>query len=340
MGSSFADDAELEALREFARRQGHDRQRSIALSTVKPNVAHLMDASGLASTIKVLMALRERTIPGTMPASARAGSERLAGSPFYFEEQSRAWPARNSPRGTPEPRRASINSFGLTQICAHVLLEEHVCRPARRSRDTHGAGVIVPLSAATESGLAEYAKALLAHLRQRADLDLGDLAYTLQVGRDAMSHRVAFPVRSMAELIAQLERFAAGVDDCADHALTGAAASESRAARDEQALLIAKVQRWMGGAHVDWADGDPDWARGPRERLSLPTYPFAGRDYLVPSVQGASAAHAPEVSRRGAHELILDMVLRQQLPLEQASELITALCAGERGRTGSATAPS
>jgi FkbH-like protein len=340
MGSSFADDAELEALREFARRQGHDRRRSIALSTVKPNVAHLMDASGLASTIKVLMALRERTIPGTMPASARAGSERLAGSPFYFEEQSRAWPARNSPRGTPEPRRASINSFGLTQICAHVLLEEHVRRSARRSRDTHGAGVIVPLSAATESGLAEYAKALLAHLRQRADLDLGDLAYTLQVGRDAMSHRVAFPVGSMAELIAQLERFAAGADDCADHALTGATASESRAARDKQALLIAKVQRWMGGAHVDWADGDPDWARGPRERLSLPTYPFAGRDYLVPSVQGASAAHASEVSRRGAHELILDMVLRQQLPLEQASELITALCAAERGRTGSATAPS
>ena len=46
---------------------------------------------------------------------------------------------------------------------------------------------------------------MLIHLRSERQIDLGDLCYTLQVGREAMEERLATVVSGVDELIDRLE---------------------------------------------------------------------------------------------------------------------------------------
>ena len=76
---------------------------------------------------------------------------------------------------------------------------------------------LIVLSAKNEERLKERARRLLAVLRDDgrvwSDLDLADMAYTLQVGREAMEERLALMVYSAAQLAEKLARFLEGRDD-------------------------------------------------------------------------------------------------------------------------------
>jgi len=60
---------------------------------------------------------------------------------------------------------------------------------------------IIPLSAKSAVALRNIAQALLAHVERHDELALPDLAYTLQLGREAMPCRLALVVNDTNELI-------------------------------------------------------------------------------------------------------------------------------------------
>ena len=67
------------------------------------------------------------------------------------------------------------------------------------------------LSARTAEQLQQRARDLLSFVRERRSaLDLASLAYTLQIGREAMDVRLGFVVGSVEQLIAKLEAHVAG----------------------------------------------------------------------------------------------------------------------------------
>jgi acyl transferase domain-containing protein/acyl carrier protein len=87
---------------------------------------------------------------------------------------------------------------------AHVVVEEAPDAPARSPADT-GCWRPLPLSARTGPALAALARNLAAHLKAYPELDLDDVAYTLQSGRRAMEHRRLCLCRDRHEAIACLE---------------------------------------------------------------------------------------------------------------------------------------
>ncbi len=104
------------------------------IGSVKSMIGHLLTGAGAAGLIKVLLAMRERTLPPS--ANYRDGGRviPLAGSPFRVQTTPEPWTQRNQDT----PRRAAVSAFGFGGINAHVLVEEFA-EPKNQSRDRQGA---------------------------------------------------------------------------------------------------------------------------------------------------------------------------------------------------------
>ncbi|MEM7390914.1 MAG: type I polyketide synthase, partial [Verrucomicrobiota bacterium] len=270
-GTRLGDPIEIEALKTsfgpFTKNEG-----TCALGSVKSNIGHLAPAAGIAGLLKALLALRHRTLPPTIHYESLNEHIDLEGSPFYINQEVRDWAV---PEGV--KRRAAVNSFGFAGTNAHVVVEEAE-RPAVRP-DAGGDHAVV-LSARNEERLKELVSNLAAFL-DRESVRLADVAYTLQVGREAMEERLGMVVGSIEELKEKLRVFVEGRDD--------AAFCRSRIKPEEQDHACidsgsagALLDAWMSGRKVDWKKTHGDQ---PPRRIGLPTYPFAKERYWVEPVE-------------------------------------------------------
>jgi acyl transferase domain-containing protein/acyl carrier protein/SAM-dependent methyltransferase len=298
-GTRLGDPIEVQALtRAFASLyERHQRSDAASphcgLGTVKPNTGHLETAAGIAGVLKVVLALTHKQIPATINFEEINPYINLAKTPFYIVDQLTTWDALTDANGTPLPRRAGVSSFGFGGANAHAVLEEYV-PSIRQSRPAADEPQLIVLSAKTDERLIAYVRALRAYL-DKADPELIDLAYTLQVGRDEMPERLAVVASSTEDLKRTLDEILA--DGGRPGALyrgraTGAesAVHAPRAAEEDiivQALIARKeiaalAERWVSGARIAW-----EWlhtSSAPR-RISVPTYPFARERYWIPGAE-------------------------------------------------------
>ncbi len=118
-GTPVGDAVEIESLHQLWQHETARPQQCV-IGGVKSNVGHLLTGAGAAGLMKVLFALKHRTLPPT--ANYLRPAEKLAASnsPFRVLGQAEPW----VPRSDGSPRRATINAFGFGGINAHVLIEE------------------------------------------------------------------------------------------------------------------------------------------------------------------------------------------------------------------------
>ncbi len=115
---------------------------------------------------------------------------------------------------------------------------------------------------------------------------LADVAFTLQTGREAMSHRLALVADSSVDAGARLAAFAAG--ESVDTILTGIVRAGDPVAGEQELKSPAGAdpgdvaRRWVGGTPVDWTALHAGRAR---RRVPLPGYPFARASHWLPSAQ-------------------------------------------------------
>jgi amino acid adenylation domain-containing protein len=195
-GTHLGDPIEVAALQQ-AFRQGTSKTGFCALGSVKTNVGHLDTAAGVAGLIKAVLAVREGKIPPTLHFRAPNPQIDFAKSPFFVNADLRNWTQGSV------PRRAAVSSFGIGGTNAHVVLEE----PPRPAPTSPGRSVkLLVLSAKTEVALSQMAERLRAYLEHNPNIDLDDVAYTLQVGRKHFPFRRAILCREIDDAIAALGR--------------------------------------------------------------------------------------------------------------------------------------
>jgi acyl transferase domain-containing protein len=183
VGDAIEIDALTRAFRRRTRRTGY-----CALGSVKAGLGNLDAAGGAAGLIQAALAVRHGVIP---PCRWPGDDVDLAGGPFVACREAAPWAADG-------PRRAGVSSFGLGGTNAHVVLEE---ASARAPSGPSGGERTLALSARTPAALAIAAARLRACLAERPELALGDVAYTLAVGRRAFAHRWAVTCRSIGEAV-------------------------------------------------------------------------------------------------------------------------------------------
>jgi acyl transferase domain-containing protein/NAD(P)-dependent dehydrogenase (short-subunit alcohol dehydrogenase family) len=197
-GTPLGDPIEVRALTQVFRART-PRRGFCAIGSVKSNIGHLDEAAGVAGLIKMALALERKTIPPTLHASAPNPACELERSPFFLNRAARPWVTEET------PRRGGVSSFGIGGTNAHVVLEEApavVAAPSRRPV------YVLPLSARSPAALTVASHHLAARLETAPDLALADVAYTLQTGRRAFSHRRAIVCRDAAEAVSRLRGLA------------------------------------------------------------------------------------------------------------------------------------
>jgi len=189
-GTPVGDPIELAAL---AQAYGSGGKGFCGIGSLKTNIGHLDTAAGVASLIKVSLAMRHGSIPASLNFSKPNSRIDLAATPFQVTGTARPWP-----RGT-APRRAAVNSLGVGGTNAHVIVEEPPTIAVDGAQDA--GWQVVTLSARTPAAL-ERLKAKWCEFLQAppADITLADAAYTTQVGRKAFEHRCAVVARDFDDL--------------------------------------------------------------------------------------------------------------------------------------------
>jgi acyl transferase domain-containing protein/acyl carrier protein len=193
----LGDPIELEALTQ-AFRVNTDKKGFCAIGSLKTNIGHLDAAAGVAGLIKTALALQHKVIPASLNFEQPNPKIDFANSPFYVNTQLSEWNTGET------PRRAGVSSFGIGGTNAHLILEEapileqKTVEPGREYQ-------LLLLSAKTDSALETMTVNLAEYLQQHPELELADIAYTLQVGRRTYNHRRMLVCSSLESAIVELK---------------------------------------------------------------------------------------------------------------------------------------
>lgn len=281
----MGDQIEVSALKHSFGKNG--RKQYCALGSLKPNMGHSLSASGVTALIKVLLALKYKQLPPTINVRQINEALTLEDSPFYVNTHLRQWTKREG-----QTRRSAINGFGLNGANVHLIIEEY--RNDKVPFEKEGQKQLIILSAKKEIQLKELVINLNNHIKRQAkEVSLAGIAYTLQVGRDGMEHRLAFVVETLKDLLTSLESY---LEDTSviKNGFKGRADEHSNTVSNilfqdqdfEQTLkgwiraekLEKIAQAWVTGIPVDWPLLHKD-----KEvcRIALPTYPFERRRFWL-----------------------------------------------------------
>lgn len=195
-GTNLGDPIEVAGLTRAYRRYT-DKKHFCGIGSVKTNIGHLVSAGGVASMIKTLMGMQHRKIPANLNFEKPNPKIDFASSPFYVVDKTKEW----LPTGG-SLLRAGVSSFGIGGTNAHLILEE---APQVSPSGASKAINTVILSAKTLTALQTMKQNLLNHVRKNPQLNLSDLAYTLQLGRHNFEYRFTATVSTLEELISKLD---------------------------------------------------------------------------------------------------------------------------------------
>ena len=190
----LGDPIEIAALTK-AFRLGTDKSGFCAIGSVKTNIGHLDAAAGVTGLIKTVLALEHELIPPSLHFEAPNPKIDFASTPFYVNSKPTAW------KKGANPRRVGVSSFGIGGTNAHVVLEE---APPTVSSKSEKPCHLLLLSANTSSALETASDNLAAFLESHPEVNLADVAYTLQVGRGVFDHRRAVLCRDREDAIQSL----------------------------------------------------------------------------------------------------------------------------------------
>jgi acyl transferase domain-containing protein/acyl carrier protein len=194
-GTALGDPIEVAALTKVFRASTH-KKHFCAMGSVKTNIGHLDAAAGVTSLIKTVLALKHKQIPPSLNFKEPNPEIDFTNSPFYINDTLSKWKTNGT------PLRAGVSSFGIGGTNAHMILEE--APPVATSSSSRPWQLLI-LSAKTSSALETATTNLADHLKQHPELNLADVAYTLQVGRRQFDHRRAVVCRELQDAIAALQ---------------------------------------------------------------------------------------------------------------------------------------
>jgi acyl transferase domain-containing protein/thioesterase domain-containing protein/acyl carrier protein len=167
------------------------------IGSVKTNIGHLDTAAGVASLIKVALALKHREIPPSLGYERPNPSIDFDGSPFQVNHTLSPWVSHKG------PRRAGVNSLGVGGTNAHAVIEE--APEATPGDPSDWPFQLLVVSGRSRAAVDANAKALAAHLRTHPEQPLADVAYTLKQGRRAFEHRRVLVAETHEEAATLLE---------------------------------------------------------------------------------------------------------------------------------------
>ncbi|MGW3007154.1 SDR family NAD(P)-dependent oxidoreductase, partial [Streptomyces sp. NPDC001155] len=211
-GTRLGDPIEAQALlATYGQDRPHDRP--LLIGSVKSNIGHTQTASGMAGVMKMVLAMRNGLVPGTIHVDEPSSHVDWSAGAVSLLTEAVDWPQTDG-----RPRRAGVSSFGISGTNAHVVLEEAPGVPESVS-DGEGAapvfvaGGVVPwaVSGRGRDALAGQAGSLASFAESAGeDVRPVDVAWSLAATRTAFENRAVVLEAERSELAVGLSALASG----------------------------------------------------------------------------------------------------------------------------------
>lgn len=299
VGSKIGDIIEVTALTKAFSQQTKERQ-FCAIGSVKPNIGHLEAASGISQLSKVILELQHKQLVPSIHAEPLNPDLNFNNTPFYLQREFQEWKrpiVKINGEEREFPRRATVSSFGAGGSNAHLIVEEYT-PPKKESIHIHTVTrpQVVVFSAKSPDRLLAVVRQMRAFIEPKKDLSLPNLAYTLQVGREAMEYRAAMVASNLEELVRGMKEYLESLQENKEmEASIPIFTGNLKKDHPGKVGLLAEnnleelAYYWAQGGKIPWEslhEGED------LRRISLPTYPFArGR----PGVPGGGEQHPEKI---------------------------------------------
>ena len=299
-GSPLGDSIELNALNK-AFQKFTEAQSFCAIGSVKSNIGHAEAASGISQLTKVILQLQHQQLVPSINAESLNPNLSFDGSPFYLQQKLQPWqrPKLNiDGQERKFPRRATVSSFGAGGANAHLIIEEYLPssteNPVSSELDFPAERQLMVFSAKNRARLQAVLQQMHHFVQSNEQLSLTNMAYTLQIGRMAMTNRIAMLVNNREELLQGIQEALNCLEQDAvmDTSIPVYIGEESAAHSEVKHLLSGKSGEamlkvllaendlekialyWVKGGKIPWKLLHQ---KGQTSMISLPTYPFAKR---------------------------------------------------------------
>ena len=208
-GTEAGDSTELDVMSSCF--GGTGRTQSVAVGSVKSMIGHTLVAAGVASLIKIALALHQRTLPPSANCEHPHSLLRETGCRIYVNTQARPW-MRDSQGG---PRRAGVSAFGFGGVNAHAVLEEYDEGNLEDSVSMHRRwpSELLVIDAASREALAERVSMLAGELHAKAELTQVACALNAKSSAAESCRRLAVVAQDVADLIDKLRIAAKRLED-------------------------------------------------------------------------------------------------------------------------------
>ncbi|MFJ6662263.1 type I polyketide synthase, partial [Streptomyces sp. NPDC091377] len=218
----------------------------VRIGSLKSNIGHTQAAAGVGGMIKMIMAMRHRTLPRTLHAETATTAIDWSAGTMDLLTEPLPWPERD------RPARAAVSSFGVSGTNAHVILEAPAAPDETPSDDGAGStdeagattgSAAAPrpwlLAARTPAALRGQAQRLYDLVSARPELRPADIELSLRTGRTPFDHRAVITGDDSATRAGALAALAR--DERSPHVVTG------RAVRGDAVFVFpGQGSQWIG----------------------------------------------------------------------------------------------
>ena len=209
-GTSLGDPIEITGL--MRGWNGNYKNKSCAIGSVKSNIGHLESAAGIAALTKVVLQLKNQQIVPSIHSAVLNPNINFDETPFYVPQKLEKWNTNVDNNGKRKMRIAGISAFGAGGSNVHLIVSEYnnTNRIEKKKKNDEGYYIIF-ISAQTKKSLLAYVNKLKNYIiKNKNNLKIEDISYTLLSCREVLKERMAFGVEDIDDLINKLDRFEVG----------------------------------------------------------------------------------------------------------------------------------
>lgn len=293
-GTSLGDPIEIEGITN-AFRGVTNKKQFCALSTIKPNLGHTLEAAGIFSFIKAVLSLRKQLILPSINFHEPNHQVNWEESAVFVNDKIRQWKSAED-----KVRLCGVSSFGLSGTNCHIVLAE-----AKETEKKNEGGInIFTLSAKNKISFKNLIQSYLNYFQSNKKVDLEALCYTANTGRGHYEERLVIVAETVEELSSKLLSFkktdfktneklgvfyhthrvvSSRKKDISSEEITenqiGVLSREaqpyvkklSQSKKFAKNFLIKISRFYVAGAKIDW---EKIYFHKTKIKIALPTYPF------------------------------------------------------------------